>query len=90
MTVANSVLVTLACDHSRLIKVNAQFSSIMCFKCNGPRPLKEVNVQEWHVVCHDCKYSRWVGFSSVTGNQIANSHCRSNFCYEQFDCVLEN
>lgn len=76
MNTKTSVLITLSCDHLRLIKVNAAMSSIWCAKCNAAKELKAVNLKEWHVKCGHCSYARWVGFSSITANQIANAHCR--------------
>lgn len=76
MNAKTSVLVTLDCDHHRLVKVNAPMGRLWCFKCNDARELKVVNLKEWHVRCGHCTFSRWVGFSSITANQIANAHCR--------------
>ena len=72
----NQVQVTLACSHTRRFvfgSVPGNGDMITC-RFDGDQPVTTVHTYEWHVRCHECRYSRWMGQNETEARRLHRSH----------------
>lgn len=74
------ILVKLECSHITIVNPVRIYQPWMCPACNEMKKTVDIITDEIHVRCQvmmgkkRCTFSRWVGLSSITGNEVANRH----------------
>lgn len=69
----NSVEVSLVCGHVILFSIMPlPHDTLWCVKCMDNQHVLEI--QEWKIVCHNCKYSRRFGQAALTAQTRASAH----------------